>query len=169
MGRAQLRMIDEERKKRTILKMMERDYLYLDDQVVPGPAHGGRGAQGQDEAGLHLLQHGGPAPGGDETAAALPVRALCPALGPGRDYPGLQAHHRPHHQRDRELLPGRLPFQRCGDPGRRRSSLCGGGGREGLRLPDLFPDAGERRCLSPGRFRGQLHPVLERWRNSCSW
>ena len=29
-------MIDEERKKRTILKMMERDYLYLDDRVYPG-------------------------------------------------------------------------------------------------------------------------------------
>ncbi|MEW6657190.1 MAG: hypothetical protein AB1424_00890 [Thermodesulfobacteriota bacterium] len=29
-------IIDEERKKRTILKMMERDYLYLDDRVYPG-------------------------------------------------------------------------------------------------------------------------------------
>ncbi len=29
-------VIDEERKKRTILKMMERDYLYLDDRVYPG-------------------------------------------------------------------------------------------------------------------------------------
>jgi len=29
-------IIDEERKKRTILKMMEWDYLYLDDRVYPG-------------------------------------------------------------------------------------------------------------------------------------
>ena len=29
-------IIDEERKKRTILKMMERDYLYLDDRMYPG-------------------------------------------------------------------------------------------------------------------------------------
>jgi hypothetical protein len=29
-------IIDEERKKRIILKMMERDYLYLDDRVYPG-------------------------------------------------------------------------------------------------------------------------------------
>jgi hypothetical protein len=29
-------MIDEERKKRTIMKMMERDYLYLDDRQYPG-------------------------------------------------------------------------------------------------------------------------------------
>jgi hypothetical protein len=29
-------IIDEERKKRTILKMRERDYLYLDDKVYPG-------------------------------------------------------------------------------------------------------------------------------------
>jgi hypothetical protein len=29
-------IIDEERKKRTILKMMERDYLYLDDRVYSG-------------------------------------------------------------------------------------------------------------------------------------
>ncbi|MGO9177226.1 MAG: hypothetical protein ACLQED_13980 [Desulfobaccales bacterium] len=29
-------VIDEERKKRTILKMMERDYLYLDDRVYQG-------------------------------------------------------------------------------------------------------------------------------------
>ena len=29
-------MIDEDRKKRTVMKMMERDYLYLDDRVYPG-------------------------------------------------------------------------------------------------------------------------------------
>jgi hypothetical protein len=29
-------IIDEERKKRTIMKMRERDYLYLDDKVYPG-------------------------------------------------------------------------------------------------------------------------------------
>ena len=122
-------IIDEERKKRTILKMMERDYLYLDDRVYPGLPMVAVVRKARMKP-VYIYSN----------LAALRLAVL-------------------KQQRRGQLLPGRLPVQGCRDSGGWRSSIRGGRGREGLRLSDLCQDAGAGGCLPPGRLRGQFHPL----------
>ena len=152
-------MIDADRKVAILEKMKTRDYLFLDDKVwedLPQVAvvRKARMKPVYIYSNMAALRLG--VMKQQRHAEFVPFARLSDA---DEITPESKVTVTPTTNRVVNYLSGCLPVQRCGHPGGRRGAVCGGGGRQGLRLPDLHPDAGGRRHVPPGRLRGQLHAL----------
>ena len=152
-------MIDEDRKKRILTKMMERDYLYLDDHEWKGlpmvavvrkarmkPVYIYSNMAALRLGVMKQQRHSEFVPfarlGDEDEITPASKLVIAPTTNRIVNY-----------YRDVYLSKG------VGIPADGEAPAGGGGRRQGLRVPDLLPDAGGWGCVSVGRLCGQLHPV----------